>query len=334
MRRFEELLGNLRSDDLDGELQLRHALAKELDDLGDSERAFAALEAGKRRKRARLDYRFADDAALFAALAQAFPADQPLPAPGGEDSGAIFVTGMPRTGTTLVDRILSSHSRVQSAGELQDFGLCLKRAAGTRSRRVLDPETVARARHCELPAVGQAYLQAARRAVPEAPLFVAKLPLTFLYLGFIALAVPGARLICLRRHPLDTVLGNYRQLFALNFSYYNYAFDLEDTTRYYLAFDRLIRHWRTLLGERLLEVSYEKLVTDQTATTRRMLAFCGLDWEAGCLDFAQNRQPVATASAVQVREPLNARAVGRWRRYAEQLAPARRLLEAAGVTLD
>jgi hypothetical protein len=237
---------------------------------------------------------------------------------------------MPRTGTTLVERILSSHSQVASAGESQNFGVLLKRAIGTASPRVLDVETIERSMSVHLPAVGRAYVDQTR---PEGarPRFVDKMPLNFFYLGHIARALPAARLVVVRRDPLDTCLGNFRQLFAIGFSYYDYACDLLDTGRYYLAFDRLMAHWRAVLPGWIHEVRYEHLVADQRAETQRLLAHCGLDWEDGCLEFERNPTAVATASAVQVREPLHARSVGRWRHYERELQPLIRLLAEAGV---
>jgi hypothetical protein len=142
----------------------------------------------------------------------------------------------------------------------------------------------------------------------------------------------NARIICLRRDPMDVCLSNFRQLFATGFSYYNYAYDLEDVARYYVGFDRLVAHWRAVLPpERFTEVGYEDMVADQEGQTRRLLAFCGLEWNPRCLDFHENAAPVATASSVQVRQPLYATSVGRWRRYGAGLTPMRQILEAAGL---
>ncbi|MDJ0926416.1 MAG: sulfotransferase [Gammaproteobacteria bacterium] len=334
VQRLEELLGNV-GDNIDGELHLRHALAKELEDLGEYGAAFEHLMVGNANKRNTIDYGFHQDAAIFDELKRVFPPGEPLDELIGDVGGdAIFVVGMPRTGTTLVERILSSHSRVVSAGELQDFGLVVKRAAGTKSNRVLDADTIRAARTVNHHSVGEAYLESARRAVPDSDFFIDKLPLNFLYIGFIRLALPGAKIICLRRHPLDTVLSNFRQLFALRFSYYNYSYDLEDTARYYLRFADLMAHWDTVMPGGMLQVNYEDLIADQEAQTRRMLDHCGLGWEAACLDFAKNTAPVSTASAVQVREPIYTRALSRWKKYEQQLEPARRILAEAGIAID
>src|SRR5690606_11847868 len=156
---------------------------------------------------------------------------------GYPDASAIFVVGMPRTGTTLVERILACHSAVSSVGETMGFGTALKRAAGTASPMLLDPETVEAAASSDLESVGRAYVAAARELCGDAPRFVDKLPLNFFYAGFIAAALPNARIVCVRRHPLDTCVASYRRLFATGFAYYRYAYDLADIGRYYVCFD-------------------------------------------------------------------------------------------------
>ena len=318
--------------DATARMYLHLAQARELEDLGDYSRALEHLSAGKAAGGEGRSYTSARDAGLFDTLHELFVA---IDGPAGAASCApIFVVGMPRSGTTLVDRILSSHPQVHSAGELQNFGVILKRLSGSTTPELLDPDTLRRAMRVDPRALGEAYVESTRPGTAVKPRFVDKLPHNFLYLGYIARALPNAKIVCLRRHPMDTCLGNFRQLFAQSSPYYDYSFDLLDTGRYYLMFDALMRHWGRLLPGRILEVQYERLVEDQEGETRRLLAYCGLDWDEACLRFAENTAPVATASAVQVRSPMHRQALARWKRYGSALDGLRDLLEAGGVKVD
>lgn len=328
-----EALFDRASPDPDRALHLGHALAKTYEDLGDPARALDWLLRAKAAKRQAVGYTSEGDAALFAAAAATFPAG--TVAQGDPSREPIFVVGLPRSGTTLVDRILSSHPDVTSAGELSNFALLLKRAAGTPSNLVMDVETFRASTGVDLARLGADYVASTRPLTGTTPRFVDKMPLNVLYAGLIHRALHNARIVCLRRDPMDVCLSNFRQLFATTFSYYNYAFDLEDVARYYAGFDRLAAHWREVLpADRFTEIAYEDIVADQEAATRRLLAFCDLTWDARCLSFHENTAPVATASSVQVRQPLYGSSVGRWRRYGEGLAPMRRVLAQAGLVGD
>lgn len=325
------------ADDPDDLLRIRYALAKELADIGETADSFRHLSAANDAHKRTIAYGFAQDAGIFDAIEQVFGAGHaPLSDAAGNDSSApIFVVGMPRTGTTLVDRILSSHRDVEAAGELQAMPLAVKQLSGTPSRRVIDAETVAASAALDPAAVGEAYLaRAAHHRSQGTPRFTDKLPANFLYIGHIARALPNARIVCLRRNPMDTVWSNYKNLFASQSAYYAYSYDLMDTARYYARFDRLMALWDRLWPGRVLQLSYEALVADQEGQTRRLLDHCGLEWDEACLSFHENSAPVATPSAAQVRRPINANAVGQWRAYAQALEPARAWLQAQGVSID
>lgn len=314
-------------------LYLDLALAKELEDLGQYADAFGHLVSGKAAGGRLERYQPERDVALFDALHAAF-SDVGAVSSGDPSAQPIFVIGMPRSGTTLVDRILSSHADVRSAGELQNFGVALKRLSGSRTQAPLDRDTIQRALGADPRELGRVYLESTRPGTDGTPHFVDKLPHNFLYAGFIARALPNARIVCLRRDPVDTCLSNFRQLFAAGNPYYGYSYDVMDTGRYYLQFDRLMRHWQQVLPGRILEVDYEQLVNDQEGQTRRLLEFCGLPWDDACLRFQDNAAPVATASVVQVREGLHARSSGRWKRYADQLTELRALLREGGLPVE
>jgi tetratricopeptide (TPR) repeat protein len=323
-----EVLFAQEHPDPDRALHLGHALAKTYEDLGDHAAALAWLLRAKAAKRSAVGYSPADDAALFEAAARASGSARR----GAVSSEPIFVVGLPRSGTTLIDRILSSHPQVISAGELSNFALLLKRATGTPSNMVMDVETLLAAEHIDMARLGEDYVASTRPLTGATAHFIDKMPLNVIYAGLIHQALPNARIVCLKRDPMDVCLSNFRQLFATGFSYYNYAYDLEDVARYYVGFDRLVAHWRaTLPANRFTEIAYEDVVADQEAQTRRLLAFCGLPWDERCLAFHENTAPVATASSVQVRQPLYSSSVGRWRRYGEALAPMWDILAEAGL---
>ncbi len=324
-----ELEGLLAKENADAsaQLSLGVALAKELEDLGRYEASLDHLAAGKAAVRRGSGYTSDRDQVLFQALMDQAP---PSGFAGYDDQRPIFVFGLPRTGTTLVERIISSHSQVHSAGELQAFGVALKRLSRSTTPPILDLDTIERSGDLDWKTLGEQYIANARTAAGETPRFVDKLPHNFLYVGYIAAALPNAKLICLRRDAMDSCLSNFRQLFAPT-AHYDYSLDLLDTGRYYLMFDRLMRFWKERMPGRILEVSYEDVVDDLEGNARRVVSFCGLDWEEGCLRFDENEAPVATASALQVRAPIYRSSIGRWKRYGSRLDALRQLLEEGGV---
>lgn len=318
----------------DDELRIRYALAKEHEDLGDAAAARAQLDTANAAHRRRIGYDFARDAAIFDAIEAGFRKPGHFSGASTIADAPIFITGMPRTGTTLVDRILSSHPDVHSAGELQAMPLAVKLLSGTRSRVVTDPETIAAAGALSPQAVGADYLARAsqhrRRADSR---FIDKLPANFLYIGHIARALPHASIICLRRHPMDTVWSNYKNLFATTSPYYAYSHDLMDIARYYVRFHQLMQLWEELFPGRILQLQYEALIADQLAESQRLFAHCGLEWTDAALQFHTNRAAVATPSAAQVRRPIYSDAVARWRAHETAMAPVADYLSSAGIAL-
>jgi len=331
--RLRSLLAALPDTDWNGLMYVNLALASELEDLHQDAEAFKHLLAGKQAGSRGRSGSSARDAAVFDALRAAFPEQIRQELVGSANAEPIFIVGMPRSGTTLVDRILSSHSQVHSAGELQNFGVILKRASGSTTPDLLDVDCIRRSSQLPWKQLGDAYVASTRPGTGHTPRFIDKLPHNFLYLGHIARALPQARIVCMRRNPMDTCLGNFRQLFAQSTSYYDYSFDLLDTGRYYLQFDALMQHWQEVLPGRILEVHYEALVDTPEAITQALLEHCGLPWEDACLQFHDNAAPVATASAVQVREPLHRGALQRWKRFETELQPLRELLEQGGIAI-
>jgi tetratricopeptide (TPR) repeat protein len=328
--RLEAMLAQPAGTAPEASIFLNLALAKEYEDLADYPRAFTHLCRGKQAAGSSRHYASAQDRQLFACLGET-AIDAEHEAGGDPTREPIFVIGMPRSGTTLVDRILSSHADVQSAGELMNFAVSVKRQSGSTTPALIDPDTVARSRHLDWRALAERYLASTRPATGRQAHFVDKLPHNFLYAGHIAKAFPQAKIICLRRDPMDTCLSNFRQLFAPNAPFFGYSYDLLDTGRYYLLFDRLMAHWQQVFPGRILEVDYESLVNAQEATSRKLLAFCDLEWDEACLRFETNAAAVVTASAVQVRSGIYHDAMNRWKRYGSQVEPLHRLLVEAGV---
>lgn len=328
--RLKGLLSSVSESNVEAVLYLNLALEKELDDLGRYQEAYRHLTAGKGAWRRRTGYSWKSDQDLFSTIKEVTSA-MPRIRSGHGTEEPIFIIGMPRSGTTLVERILSSHSEVLSAGELSSFPVAYKRATGVRSQSVLDVESVRASGKVDWSALGRAYLDSTRPITGSRPRFIDKLPQNFQYAGFIAQALPKAKIICLRRNAMDTCIANFRQLFTMTAPTFDYSFDIMDTGRYYLMFDDLMRHWHAVMPGRILEIDYEDIVDDQEAMTRKLLAHCGLDWEDACLRFEKNSAPVSTASAVQVRSPIYRSSLGRWKRYGDELDPLRRLLVEGGV---
>jgi tetratricopeptide (TPR) repeat protein len=312
---------------------LHLALSKEHEDLAHYPQALKHLIEGKSAAGAGRSYSITQDENLFRTVTDAFN-EQETPSGGCVTYEPIFVIGMPRSGTTLVERIISSHPDVQSAGELLNFAMSLKSFSKSRSSDLISPDIIAGATGIEWQKLGEMYLASTRPTTGQKPHFIDKLPHNFLYAGFIAKALPHAKIVCLRRNPMDTCLSNFRQLFAPKSPFFDYSFDLLDTGRYYVLFDRLMAHWQKVLPGRILEIHYEDIVQSQEAKSRQILDFCGLTWDERCLRFEENPSPVATASAIQVRAPIYRSALKRWKKYGDRLDDLQTLLLDSGIRID
>jgi len=307
------------------------ALAKELEDIGEYQESFAALSEGNRIKRSTLAYDVRNDLDAMQkvmthfsreALAQAAPGE---PAPG-----PIFIVGMPRTGTTLVERILGSHADVVSLGELVDFpaemtALAERAYVSTGSK---EPDLLRASLQMDFAELGRNYLKAVQPLAGGSKYFIDKLPFNFRYCGLIHQALPNAKIVHLTRDPLDTCYAVFKTLFI---NAYHYSYQLDELAQFYVAYRRTMAHWHAVMPGVICDVSYEDLVADPPAQCRRLLDWCGLPWQDEVLDFHRSRVASTTASAAQVRKPIYTSSVQKWRNFAQQLQPVVRRLAAAGL---
>ncbi len=311
---------------------LYYALGKESEDLELWDDAFDYYKRAGDAVMSVANYDIANDVAIIDKIIEVCSADWLQSNPGAEagDKHPLFVVGLPRTGTTLTERILASHSQVQSVGETEFLQMELRRRSGVKTVEKMTPAMIEAVSKCDSGLIGKGYLDAIRYRLREPPIFIDKLPFNVLYLGFIAKAWPDRPIVLLNRNPMDACFAMYKQVFTWA---YKFSYSLENLGTYYIAYDRLCRHWRRLLGDRLVEVRYETLVSDQETQTRRLLERVGLEFEASCLEFDKNQAPSATASSVQVRQKMHTGSIDRWKRFERQLAPLARRLESAGIPI-
>ena len=317
-----------RLEEADEHLNIGHALAREHEALGNFQQAFHYLTSAKQLKLKFINYQFAEDQKVFIRLHEHFNSARVAKFDGGFPSyKAHFVVGMPRSGTTLVERILSGHSDVSSAGELGYIGALVKSMGKSSTQRILDTETIDASSNIDFKQLGYQYIEQVKAVVGTNEKFVDKMPLNVLYVGFILQTLPQAKIVCLDRNPLDTIMSNFRQLFTANSGSYNYAYDLITTTQYYIEFYKLSRLWQKLFPDNFYIVNYEKLVNTPEIEAKKLIEFCDLDWQESCLTIEKNTAPVATASAVQVRSPISNKSIGNWKKYENYLKEVKDLLD-------
>ncbi len=297
---------------------LNFALGNSYNDMGDYDKAFPHFLKGCRLKHAAFNYDSNQIARrLFASTMRAF--DQStldrLRGGGNPSHLPIFVLGMPRSGTTLIEQIISSHPEVYGAGELTDLMMIAQRdVAGTTF-----PDNLPFLDQTQLTAWGTEYVAGLQQRAPNARHITDKMPTNFFAVGLIHLMLPNARIIHVNRNPVDTCLSCLTTLFE---NKHEHTYDLEELGRYYVDYARLMEHWRKLLPSgAFLDVQYEDIVADQEAQSRRIIEYCGLEWDDACIDFHKNNRPISTASMSQVRQPIYKSSVERWRSYEKFLGP-------------
>jgi tetratricopeptide (TPR) repeat protein len=306
--------------------RLCFALFKELETMGDTAAAWDALMQGAGIVRGRLGHDIAHEAEQLSRLkkfhgdsietSRAEPDGQPIP---------IFIVGMPRTGTTLLDRILGNHPRVASLGERNDFDAAISETSDHFFRGSLAETSWDKLRTMDHRKVGALYMQRVSPFIQGDGFFIDKNPQNFFNIGLILRALPQARILCLRRDPMDACFSNLKEMFEGGA--YPYSYGLEELAAHHGVFEDLLAHWQRVAPDSVHVVRYEDIVVDGEETLRKVLAFCGLEAAPGMLDITANQAPVSTASSSQVRQPIHARGIGAWKRYSRQLEPLRRLLE-------
>ena len=314
-----------------GRANLCYAIAKESEDTGDWKETFDYLEKGARARRDSMRYNPSRDIETMAAIRETFSRGMfERTQPGDQSREPVFVLGMPRTGTTLVERILSNHSDVFAAGELPNFAVELMKLVRKEGgdRQFTRDDLVRLSAQIDFAALGANYIRSTRPATGYTRMFVDKLPLNYLYVGLIHLALPNAKIINVRRDPLDTCFAVYKTLFA---DAYPFSYDLEELARYYVAYHQLMEHWNSVLPGVIYRVAYEELVGNVEKESRDLVNHCDLDWQQQCLRFYESNAASTTASAVQVRQPVYTSSVGRWQKFRKQLQPVIAILREAGI---
>lgn len=305
---------------------LDYALYRELEMLGDDEAAWQALEHGFHAKRRGLQHDAAAETALFDQIIAAFPSVPPAFATTPDAATPIFIVGMPRTGTTLLERILGNSPGITLCGELNDLRMQYKWASDYYCPGFYDRHALARAPQVDYALLGRRYLDHVKWRAPGSTRFTDKNPGNFQMIGAILKALPQAKIIHLSRDPADACFSNLKELFAANA--YSYSYDLAELAAHHRNYTRLMAHWHAIAPGRVLDVRYEDLVSEPEPQTERVMRYLGLPYKPGQSRVEDSTQIVSTASSAQVREPIHRRNIGGWQRYAAHLQP---LIDALGV---
>ena len=316
----------------EGQVQLNNALGLEFDRRAQYGRAFEFIDRGNRLRREREFYDRVENEEMIDMLIEVFSKQflDENQGCGDPDPAPIFIVGLPRSGSTLIEQILSSHSMVDGTHELRELGLTIKSSPKLSGRGRRYPKTVPQLGQDEFRRLGREYMERTRRHRGSRPLFTDKNPNNYMHLGLLHLILPNAKIINAKRHPLDSCLGCYKQLFAQG---QPFTYDLAELGEHCLQYQRLMDHWHAVLPGKALDIQYEEVVADLEAQVGRILAHCGLGWEENCLRFHETSRAVKSASSEQVRQPIYSSAVNAWRHYEQHLGPLIEALEPLLATL-
>jgi tetratricopeptide (TPR) repeat protein len=318
---MEELVHDATSLAIDDRINLHFALAKAYEDLGRPERAFSQLLAGNALKRSQITYEETITVRMHSQIQEAFIPEllQTFQNVGEPSRVPIFIVGMPRSGTTLIEQILASHPDVFGGGELDFLSKVVADIQPSDNNLEVSRELLSSIPSEQFRQIGESYLAKIKRLAPAAARVVDKMPANYLNVGLIHLALPNAPIIHVVRDPVDTCISCFSQLFTGEL---NYTYDLAELGRYYGHYQALMAHWHRVLPlGRILDVRYEEVVANLEGMARRIVAHCGLEWDAHCLAFHQTKRPIRTASVTQVRRPIYKSSMGHRFKYETFLAP-------------
>lgn len=312
-----------------GEVHIAFALSKEYEDLSEYALSFEWLQHGSKIKRKHTRYDFEEDIKIFSTLKKAFSKQKisDLAGTGDPSAAPIFVLGMPRTGSTLIERIISSHSSVQNAGELSCFSFAMMNQIQKENKEIITDrlELAENTTKLSINKLGEEYLRLVKPIRDKNPRFIDKLPLNSLNLGLIYCALPNAKIVHVIRNPMDACYSIFKFHFKNG---YPFTYDLKELVLYYKEYFYLMQHWRDVLPkDYIYDIEYEKVVSDLPGEARRLIDFLDLTWEDKCLDFHKNTQASTTGSASQVRQPVYNSSIGKWRNYEKELQPLKEELE-------
>tara|TARA_R110002096_G_scaffold266710_1_gene460249 strand:+ start:40497 stop:42515 length:2019 start_codon:yes stop_codon:yes gene_type:complete len=318
VKEMEHQLENSQLNDTT-EVHFRFALGKAYEDKKDYDKAWEYYHSGNELQRQLVEYDPVGHSGRHEKLRSYFTRERikEFEGNGYPDEGPIFIVGLGRSGSTLIEQILASHSQVEGTEELAVLAKLSDTVGRFRTDNVRYPEALDEMRPQDWRGLGLDYLEGAKRyRMTDKPIFTDKLPNNYSYVGFIHLILPNAKIINARRHPIDSCLGNYKQLFGHG---QNFTYDMFDMSEYYKEYSRLMDHWNDVLPGKVLDVHYEETVTDLEGQVAKILDHCGLPFEEQCLRFYETERAVKTASSEQVRQPIYTGGMGKWRKYEKHL---------------
>ncbi|MGK0500541.1 MAG: tetratricopeptide (TPR) repeat protein [Oceanicoccus sp.] len=324
-----EMEQRVRTEGLDSsaEVNFLFALGKAFEDREDYDKSWQYYEEGNSKQRMNVGYDPVLTEIQNNDIIEVFDKDffASRKNTGNPDPSPIFILGLPRSGSTLLEQILASHSMVEGTSELPYLGRIASSMNRNRADGVNYPQAMLELDDKHLSKLGDAYMQRAKmHRVEGKPFFIDKMPNNFPNVGLLHAMLPNAKIIDARRHPLDSCFGNFKQLYAKG---QNFTYDLSDIGEYFLEYHRLMDHWNEVLPGQVLRCQYEDTVNDLEGQVKRILRFCGLPWEDACLNFHQSDRIVRTASSEQVRQPIYNKSIGTWRRFESGLEELVNVLE-------